>query len=436
MPGVPRGGLLRKPAGERFEVGWAEHKKDHPKRARRVQPEWHRGHIRAAAPPSEPKRHPGEEQITHHHPNRSPGHQMPEGKLGGVLKDRRQQTDGEHQVGEIVERQAEERIHVTGHGPLVSLALQHLLQRTPATRSPLGASPRTARHFRGPSLHQSTSSNKRLPLRQPPALCRERPGRAFCAVFRLYSVASENSLPREFLPNEPFSIRLRNKGESVHDLPAQSGRNEPTQEEGGSAWQASSVESADPTDEVLLQQFCEEGDEHAFEALVRRYEQELFNYLRRYLGQAEMAEDVFQATFLQIYLKKEQFQQGRRFRPWLYTIATNQAIDAQRRNKRHRMISLDNRRGDDDVAALVEVLAGNDPTAAQRYEQEEAKEWVRAAVDDLPDQLKATLLLVYHQGLKYREAADALGIPVGTVKSRLHSALLKLNESGGPQCGT
>jgi RNA polymerase sigma-70 factor (ECF subfamily) len=57
-------------------------------------------------------------------------------------------------------------------------------------------------------------------------------------------------------------------------------------------------------------------------------------------------------------------------------------------------------------------------------------------VDDLPDQLKTTLLLVYHQGLKYREAADALGIPVGTVKSRLHSALVKLNESWGTQCST
>ncbi len=221
----------------------------------------------------------------------------------------------------------------------------------------------------------------------------------------------------------------------MHDLPAQQGRNQPTQE-GGAAWETSSVEPSGPTDEVLLEQFCAHGDETAFEVLVQRYEQELFNYLRRYLGQAEMAEDVFQATFLQIYLKKEQFQQGRRFRPWLYTIATNQAIDAQRRNKRHRMVSLDNRRGDGDVAALVEVLAGNDPTAAQRYEQEEAKAWVRAAVDDLPDQLKSTLLLVYHQGLKYREAADALGIPVGTVKSRLHSALTKLNESWATQCGT
>lgn len=185
-----------------------------------------------------------------------------------------------------------------------------------------------------------------------------------------------------------------------------------------------------PTDEELLARFRQHDDAVAFESLVRRYESELFSYLRRYLGNAEMAEDVFQATFLQVHLKKDQFEDGRRFRPWLYTIATNQAIDAQRRNRRHRMVSLDHRTGgEDDVGTLVEMLSGNDRTADEKMEDEEAREWVRVAVGDLPETLRSALLLVYHQGMKYREAADVLGIPVGTVKSRLHAALLKLNES-------
>lgn len=184
------------------------------------------------------------------------------------------------------------------------------------------------------------------------------------------------------------------------------------------------------SDEELLRRCCRGGDAAAFESLVHRYEQELFSYLRRYLGSAEMAEDVFQATFLQVHLKKEQFEEGRRFRPWLYTIATNQAIDAQRRNRRHRMVSLDNRTGgENEVGSLVEMLAGNAQTADVQFEVEEAREWVRSAIDDLPDPLKSALMLVYHQGMKYREAADVLGIPVGTVKSRLHAALVKLNES-------
>jgi RNA polymerase sigma-70 factor (ECF subfamily) len=94
------------------------------------------------------------------------------------------------------------------------------------------------------------------------------------------------------------------------------------------------------------------------------------------------------------------------------------------------MVSLDNRTGgEDDVGTLVEMLAGNGQTADKQMEVEEAREWVRSAVDNLPESLKSALMLVYHQGMKYREAADVLGIPVGTVKSRLHSALLKLNES-------
>lgn len=184
------------------------------------------------------------------------------------------------------------------------------------------------------------------------------------------------------------------------------------------------------TDEELLRRFRVAGDPVAFELLVHRYEHELFSYLRRYLGSAEMAEDVFQATFLQVHLKKEHFEEGRRFRPWLYTIATNQAIDAQRRNRRHRMVSLDGRSGgDDDVGALVDLVSGSGRTADEEFEAEEAREWVRGAVADLPETLRSALVLVYNQGLKYREAADVLGIPVGTVKSRLNAALVRLNES-------
>jgi RNA polymerase sigma-70 factor (ECF subfamily) len=199
---------------------------------------------------------------------------------------------------------------------------------------------------------------------------------------------------------------------------------------GGGAAVESLDQGVGPSDEELLRRFRVRDDATAFESLVHRYEHELFSYLRRYLGSAEMAEDVFQATFLQVHLKKENFDDGRRFRPWLYTIATNQAIDAQRRNRRHRMVSLDHRTGgDDDVGTLVEMLSGRDQTADERMEDEEAKLWVRSAVEDLPDTLRSALVLVYHQGMKYREAADVLGIPVGTVKSRLHAALLKLNES-------
>jgi len=193
-----------------------------------------------------------------------------------------------------------------------------------------------------------------------------------------------------------------------------------------------SASTEDWTDEELLLEYRSAGDREAFEELVQRYEKELFGYLRHYLGDAETAEDVFQQTFLQVHLKCEKFDPGRRVRPWLYTVATNQAIDFQRRNRRHRMVSLDRRLGGDqenDAGALVELLQAPDPGPAEEAESAERRDQVRRAVENLPEQIKQALMLVYFQGLKYREAADLLEIPVGTVKSRLNSAIGKLNDA-------
>jgi RNA polymerase sigma-70 factor (ECF subfamily) len=190
--------------------------------------------------------------------------------------------------------------------------------------------------------------------------------------------------------------------------------------------------SGQSSDEMLLLGYRETGNRDVFAELVHRYERELYSYLRRYLGDAEMAEDAFQRTFLQVHLKCGQFHEGRRLRPWLYTIATNQAIDLQRRNKRHRMVSLDGggRPDDDDqVGALLDLLESREEDPVAHAEGAERGRWVRQTVEELPETLRAVVTLVYYQGMKYREAAEVLDIPVGTVKSRLHTALLKLNQA-------
>ena len=189
--------------------------------------------------------------------------------------------------------------------------------------------------------------------------------------------------------------------------------------------------TARDSDEALLLRYRQMGGRDDFAQIIHRYERELYNYLRRYLGDAEMAQDVFQTTFLQIHLKCGQFEAGRRFRPWLYTIATNQAIDAQRRNRRHRMVSLDRAgagREDDELGALVDLLVSGEPNPLTELDRQERRMAVREGVDELPDSLRAVVVLVYYQGMKYREAADVLDIPVGTVKSRLHTAVQKLHE--------
>jgi RNA polymerase sigma-70 factor (ECF subfamily) len=191
------------------------------------------------------------------------------------------------------------------------------------------------------------------------------------------------------------------------------------------------------TDEQLLLHYREQGTRAAFEELVGRYQDELYAYLCRYLGNAQMAEDAFQTTFLQVHLKCDQFQADRRVRPWLYTIATNQAIDTSRRSRRHRMASLDRRSGPDrqdesDVAAMVDLFDSGVDGPFEELQLEERRQIVSRRVEELPDTWRQVVLMVYYQGLKHREAAEALSIPVGTVKSRLHAAMKKLEESLTP----
>jgi RNA polymerase sigma-70 factor (ECF subfamily) len=114
----------------------------------------------------------------------------------------------------------------------------------------------------------------------------------------------------------------------------------------------------------------------------------------------------------------------------LYTIATNQAIDAQRRNRRHQLVSLDRTGGDDrDVGALIDLLISGETSPQEQTDEREQREALREALGQLPEPFRQVVMLVYYQGLKYREAAEVLSIPVGTVKSRLHSALAKLSEA-------
>ncbi len=189
------------------------------------------------------------------------------------------------------------------------------------------------------------------------------------------------------------------------------------------------------TDEVLLSRYREFGRAGDFEALVRRHEKELYRYLVRYLGNRALADDVFQNTLLQIHLKKALYEDGRPVRPWLYAIATHQAVDALRKAGRRPTVSLDQRHGasggESEAGALVDLLVNEVPGPLAELQSEERRDWIRKSIDRLPPALKQTLILAYYQDLKYREISEILKIPVGTVKSRLHAALARIQEMAG-----
>jgi RNA polymerase sigma-70 factor, ECF subfamily len=187
--------------------------------------------------------------------------------------------------------------------------------------------------------------------------------------------------------------------------------------------------SATVADEALIHSFVESADRNSFETLMRRYQHELYNYLRRYLGDDEMAEDAFQLTFVRVFQRAKQFDSSRRFRPWLYGIATHQAIDLKRRNKRRPMCSLDapgRQSANEPDSNSAAAIADHRCDSTDQLEAMELREQIRTALDLVGEPGRSALELIYLQGMAYRDAADALNIPVGTVKSRVHAAIRKL----------
>lgn len=186
---------------------------------------------------------------------------------------------------------------------------------------------------------------------------------------------------------------------------------------------------ADWSDEDLLLEYRLTGKRELFEQLVKRYERSLYNYLARYIGNAEDAEEVFQSTFMQVHLKCELFEEGRRFRPWLYRIATNLAIDGRRRDQKHDVLKCDtdfDGNEDGDLCGLTQIIADDQPGPVENSIENERIQQVHDAIASLPEHYRHVLNLVYFQGFSYREAAETLGIPFGTIKSRLNKVFRKL----------
>lgn len=180
-----------------------------------------------------------------------------------------------------------------------------------------------------------------------------------------------------------------------------------------------------PTDTELLQRY-REGDEWAFRELVDRYKNSLYAFLRRFVNQQEIVEDVFQETFLQLYTSQDSFDISRPLRPWLFTIAANKAKDALRKMQRQSTMSMGTLAdaGDVSIDEVVNILKSYDTTPDQEASQEETARRVRQVIAEMPENLRGILILAYFEQFSYKHMAQILSIPIGTVKSRLHTAVV------------
>lgn len=188
------------------------------------------------------------------------------------------------------------------------------------------------------------------------------------------------------------------------------------------------------SDEAGLISASRLGDQQAFNQLVLAYQDRIYNLAVRILGDVETAGDVTQHTFITAYLNLPRFRNGS-FRSWLYRIATNACYDIYRQHKRHRVLSIDHDQLAEEKLLPLENTSYASDLPELEAERKELGRIILYALSQLDMDQRSVLILVDQQELDYREAAQILGVPMGTVKSRLARARLHLRQILSPMLG-
>ena len=179
----------------------------------------------------------------------------------------------------------------------------------------------------------------------------------------------------------------------------------------------------DQTDEQVFEAFRRD-EPGAYRELIERHQDDLLRFLTRMVGDRAAAEDIFQDAFLQVHISAHTFDTSRRFRPWLFTIAANKARDYLRKRNRRKTVELSAPiKKSEPGASFVDLLEVDVPSPDAAMNFSERDEMVQKALDQLGPALREVILLAYFQRMSYAQIAEDLGIPLGTVKSRMHSAV-------------
>jgi RNA polymerase sigma-70 factor, ECF subfamily len=187
------------------------------------------------------------------------------------------------------------------------------------------------------------------------------------------------------------------------------------------------VEQLEQNPDVALVERVRGGDESAYDALVRKYEGQVFRIAQHITQNREDAEDVTQDAFLKAYQKLDQFLGNSKFSTWLVRIAVNESLMRLRKRRTGRMVSIDEDIATDE-GSVPRDLADWAPNPEQNYNQAELAEILRKTIQGLPQGFRIVFVLRDVEGLSTEETAETLGLSVPAVKSRLLRARLQLRE--------
>ena len=179
----------------------------------------------------------------------------------------------------------------------------------------------------------------------------------------------------------------------------------------------------DFTDEKLIEQF-QNGDRVSYTQLVNRYKDRIINFVFRYVGDYDLAEDIAQETFIKLYIKKDSYKKIAKFSTWLYTIAGNLAKTELRKIKRRKTYSVSSLGSNDREFIIV------DNTDDNKHDKNDIKEgeFLQKSILELDEDFRTIIILREIQELSYEAISKILKLPLGTVKSRINRGKLKLRK--------
>lgn len=178
-------------------------------------------------------------------------------------------------------------------------------------------------------------------------------------------------------------------------------------------------------DDLLLIERARTGDRAAFDDLVVKYERRAYQYAYRLTSNGDEASDIVADAFVRVYNALNNFKGQSAFGTWLYRIITNCYLDARKKMRNKAAVSLDATGPDGEGERQIEDESADTAGEVERHERERL---VQVALRKIPDYQRSMLIMYHVENMSYEEIAEALDLPIGTVKSRMNRARLSLRD--------